>query len=104
MARHSKSKIWPQNSKLSICIQPTDIIIHKETDGKGCVQTNKKSWNPFKATVILGDIKEFNNHIEISEKSMIWTCEINSRGRLSAITYEGTTYSNKNVTVIVHIK
>ncbi len=104
MPRHSKSKIWPHNSRISLCISPSGVILHKETDEKGCVQTNKRNWSPFKATVILGDIKEFENHIEVAENAMIWTCEINNRGRLSAITYEGKTYSNENVTVIVHVK
>lgn len=104
MPRHSKSKLWPHNSKLSISLQPGDIILNKETDEKGCVQTNKKSWNRFKATVILGVLKELKNYIEVSENAMIWTCEINSRGRLSAITHDGKTYSNEAVTVIIHVK
>jgi hypothetical protein len=104
MPRHSKSKVWPQNSKLSLCISPTDVILYKETDDKGCVQTNKRNWSPFKATVIRGGIKEFETHIEISENAIIWTCEINNRGRLSALTHDGKTYSNEKVTVIVHVK
>lgn len=102
MPRHSKSKIWSRNSILKIDLKPTDEILHKKTDDKGCVQTNIKKWHKLKATVILGDIIETETYIEVPENVLIWTCEIGSRGRLSALTHEGKTYSNEDVTVIVH--
>ncbi len=104
MPRHSKSKIWPHNSILKIDLKPTDEVLHKKTDEKGCVQTNVKKWSKHKATVILGAAVEYENYIEVSENTMIWTCEIGSWGRVSALTHEGKTYSNEDVTVIVHAK
>lgn len=104
MPRHSKSKIWPYHSKLKINLKPSDEVHHKKTDEKGCVQTNVKKWDKHKATVIFGTVIESKNCIEVSENALIWTCEIGSRGRLSALTNEGKTYSDVDVTVIVHTK
>lgn len=103
MPRHSKSKLWPQNSKLAIYKHPTDIILHKQTDENGHVQTNKKGWERFKATVILGAHKDTITRVEVTKEALIWTCDITSRGRLSALANEGKTYSNEHVTVLIHV-
>lgn len=104
MPRHSNSKTWPHNSKLTISKRPKDILIYTKTDGSGHVQTNKKTWGGFKATVILGTHPESNNRIVAPAKTLIWTCDITSRGRLSTLTHEGKTYSNEDVTVLIHVK
>lgn len=102
MVRPSKSKIWLHNSILKINLKSTDEVLHKTTDEKGCVQTNVKKWSKHKATVILGAATEYENYIEVPVNATIWTCDIGSWGRLSALTHEGKTYSNEDVTVIVH--
>jgi len=104
MARISKSKIWDKSSNLAIYKKPSDVLLYKTTDQKGCVQTNKKAWGKCKATVILGTPDDYLDRLEVQENTNIWTCEINSRGRLSAIGKEGKTYSNEEVTVLVHTK
>lgn len=108
--RPTKSQIWPKNSKIAIYKKKTDVLLYKETDKKGCVQTNKKAWNKCKATVILGTPDDYLDRLEAPEGSLIWTCEVNSRGRLSALTHQGKTYSMDEdgnpyeVTVLVHTK
>ncbi|AKB50821.1 hypothetical protein MSBRW_1568 [Methanosarcina barkeri str. Wiesmoor] len=103
MPRHSKSKVWPQTSKLKIYTRPEDIVIYTETDERGHVQTNKKGWEKFKATVILGTFQDNETFIEVPENTLIWTCNITSRGRLSQLVHEGEIYSNEKVTVLVHV-
>ena len=102
MGRPSKSVLWPKNSDVSIFLKETDIVEYMETDEKGSVKTNCRGYENKKATVILGVWPIDNDHIEVPEKVLVWTCEINSRGTLSNLTFMGKTYSEERVTVIIH--
>jgi hypothetical protein len=104
MGRISKSHVWPTNSKIALYKKEKDVLLYKETDGKGNVQTHKKDWHKCKATVIQGTPEDYLDRLEVCEDAIIWTCEINSRGRLSALTHDGKTYKNEDVTVLVHAK
>lgn len=103
MGRKSNSKIWPTNSKIAIYKKDKDVVIYLTTDEKGSVKTNKRDYLGSKATVILGTADEYLDRIEVPEGVLVWTCDINSRGTLSAITHDGNTYKNEEVTVLVHI-
>ena len=104
MGRKSDSKIWPTNSKISIYRKDKDVLNEYRTDEKGSVKTNKRWYAGNKATVILGTAAEYEDRIDVPANVLIWTCVINSRGTLSALTNEGITYKNVRVTVLVHVE
>jgi hypothetical protein len=101
MPRPSKTEKWPNTSNITIHLKESDITGHYPTNDKGCVNTNKRSFNNLTATVICGNPMIFEDRIEIDENSQIWECIINNVGALSSIGYD---MKNQEVVVIIHNK
>jgi hypothetical protein len=45
MPRPSKTEKWPNTSRITIHLNENDIIGHYSMNDKGCVNTNKRSFN-----------------------------------------------------------
>jgi len=99
MPRPSKTEKWPNTSNITIHLNENDIVGYYSTNDKGCVNTNKRSYNNLTATVIYGNPMIFEDKIEVDKNSQIWECIINNVGALSSI---GNDLKNIEVAVIIH--
>lgn len=98
MVRPTKTKEWPNTTnKIRIMLNEHDLVQHFETNTQGKVRTNKRGYQGFKATVVLGIFEPIDNYIEVPANVPIWECEFVDKGDTSTIGYPGQV-----VTLIIH--
>lgn len=97
MARKSNAIEWERHPDLKIPIKPSDEVIPKKTNIVSVTPLNKRHYEKFKATVILGFHEPIDNEILVKEGVRVWSCKIDQRGAVSSIGLP-----KEDVTVIVH--
>jgi len=93
----SHAKEWDQHSNIIIEIKPTDEVIILKTNKVSVAPLNRRNYERFKATVLLGSHEVIEGEIKVPDRVRIWTCDIDGRGAVSSIGHPET-----EVTVIVH--
>jgi hypothetical protein len=79
---------WNQHSDLKIKIKPTDEVIVLKTNKVSVTPLNRRNYERFKATVLLGSHEVIDCEIKVSDCVRIWTCDIDSRGAVSSIGFQ----------------
>lgn len=93
----SKAIEWERHPDLKIPIKQTDEVIQKKTNNVSITPLNRRHYEKYKATVILGSHEPIDNEILVEDGVRIWSCKIDQRGAVSSIGLPEV-----DVTVIVH--
>lgn len=93
----SKAIEWERHPTLKIILTSSDEVIQKKTNNISITPLNRRNYEKFNATVILGFHEPIDNEILVEEGVRIWSCKIDVRGAVSSIGLQDV-----EVTVIVH--
>lgn len=96
MAKSNAIK-WERHPDLKIPIKQSDEIIKRKTNNISIIPLNRRHYEQFNATVILGHHEVIDDEILVKEGVRVWSCKIDQRGAVSSIGLQDV-----DVTVIIH--